>query len=322
VNPTGILTPTATRALLAQLGHTPRRQLGQNFLVDGNIVRKSLELASVAAGDRVVEVGPGLGTLTTALLEAGAEVFAIELDRTMAAHLRSTLEPTAGGSLHLLEGDAVEHPLGSLAPRASNDDHVGAASAAIGDVSREPIAAEAAPAAPTEAGRFKIVANLPYAISSPWMEAVLAGPLPERMVLMLQLEAAQRYAAAPGSKSFGAISVFLQAAFRVAPGHRVSRTCFFPVPDVDSTLLNLERLDSPYAFSAAGRALVRSLFQHRRKQLASVLRRAAPAAAERWLPHLSAAGVRPDARAEDVPVAAWIELDRVLSHPGKVSSIG
>lgn len=277
----GPLTPSATRTLLDQLGHTPRRQLGQNFLVDGNIVRKSLELAEVAPGDRVVEVGPGLGTLTSALLEAGAEVFAVERDATMVAHLHAALVPTWAPRLHLLEGDAVEHPRADLA-----EDGV----------------------------PFKIVANLPYAISSPWMEAVLAGPLPRRMVLMLQLEAAQRYAAAPGSKTFGAISVFLQAAYRLAPGHRVSRTCFYPVPDVDSTLLNLEIRPAPYPFSDAGRALIRTIFQHRRKQLAPLLRKAAPEAAARWLPTLPSFGLREDVRAESVPVAAWIELDRTLSR--------
>lgn len=282
--PSGILTPSATRALLDQLHHRPKKQLGQNFLIDGNIVRKSLELAHVVAGDRVVEVGPGLGTLTSALLGSGAEVFAVERDATLFKHLEDTLVPLSEGRLHLLAGDAVEVPLG---PLTESD----AASAA-----------------------FKVVANLPYAISSPWMEAILAGPLPQRMVLMLQLEAAQRYNADPGTKSFGAISVFLQAAFRVARGHRVSRTCFFPVPDVDSTLMNLEQRDAPYAFSAAGRGLVRTLFQQRRKQVASLVRKAAPGVTEAWMEALAAANVRDDARAEDVPVIAWIVLDRLVSE--------
>jgi len=100
------LSPTATRELLAQLGHSPKRFLGQNFLVDGNIVRKSLELAGVTAGDTVVEVGPGLGTLTTALLEAGADVWAVEKDRSLHAHLEASLVPRFPDRLHLLEGDA------------------------------------------------------------------------------------------------------------------------------------------------------------------------------------------------------------------------
>src|SRR6185369_15899966 len=178
------LSPSATRDLLASLGHTPKRFLGQNFLVDGNIVRKSLELAQVAPGDTVVEIGPGLGTLTAALLEAGANVWAVEKDRVLHAYLTDTLAPRFPQTFHLIEGDAVELPLAGLTGKPARD--------------------------------FKIVANLPYAISTPWLDAVLSGPLPARLVLMLQLEAAQRYAAQPGSKSFGAISVFLQAAFDVA----------------------------------------------------------------------------------------------------------
>src|SRR3954463_13494889 len=99
------LTPTATRDLLASLGHQPKRFLGQNFLVDGNIVRKSLDLAAVRAGDAVVEVGPGLGTLTEALLEAGASVWAVEKDRTLHAHVEETLAPRFGSTFHLVEGD-------------------------------------------------------------------------------------------------------------------------------------------------------------------------------------------------------------------------
>src|SRR5687768_711306 len=108
------LSPSATRDLLAKLGHSPKRFLGQNFLVDGNIVRKSLELAEVKAGDAVVEVGPGLGTLTSALLAAGAEAWAVEKDATLSAHLRSTLGVQHADRLHLLEADAVEYPIAGL----------------------------------------------------------------------------------------------------------------------------------------------------------------------------------------------------------------
>ena len=160
------LSPSATRELLGRLDHRPRRSLGQNFLVDGNIVRKSLELAEIAPGDDVVEIGPGLGTLTAALLEAGAEVWAVELDPLLHAHLASELVPGARGRLHLLPGDAVEHPLAGL------------------------------PQDRAEKG-FRIVANLPYAVATPWLDAVLSGPLPTRMVLMLQQEDRHCCAARP-----------------------------------------------------------------------------------------------------------------------------
>lgn len=270
------LSPTATRDLLARLGHQPKRFLGQNFLVDGNIVRKSLELAGVQAGDTVVEVGPGLGTLTSALLDAGADVWAVEKDQHLAAHLREALAPAHPTTLHLLEADALDHPLADL------------------------------PA--TAAGNFKIVANLPYAISTPWMDAVLGGPLPARMVLMLQLEAAQRYMAAAGTKAFGAISIFLQSAYDIAPGHRVAAACFHPRPDVDSYLLHLVRKPEPYVFAPATKALIRGCFQQRRKQLGSLLRQRLPDGGAAWLADLARAGLGPETRPEAVPVERWRSL--------------
>jgi 16S rRNA (adenine1518-N6/adenine1519-N6)-dimethyltransferase len=271
------LSPSATRDLLARLNHRPKRFLGQNFLVDGNIVRKSLDLAGVQAGEAVVEIGPGLGTLTAALLAAGAEVWAVEKDRALHAHLSETLAKDQP-RLHLLEGDAMEHPLAGYDPR--------------------------------ERGRpFKIVANLPYAISTPWMDAVLGGPLPERLVLMLQQEAAQRYVMAPGSKQFGAISIFVQSAYESASGHKVAPGCFYPPPDIESYLLNLVRRPAPFVFAPGTKTLIRACFQQRRKQIGSLLRgKLAPEKAAAWLERLTAAGLGPQARPEQVPVALWQQL--------------
>ena len=276
------LSPSATRELLDRLGHSPKRFLGQNFLIDGNIVRKSLELAEVRTGDVVVEIGPGLGTLTSALLEAGADVWAVEKDRTLHAHLAEELASRFPQRFHLLEGDAVEHPLAGLP-----SDHA----ASLTD--------------------FKIVANLPYAIATPWLDAVLSGPLPRRMVLMLQQEAAQRYAAQPGTKSFGAISVFLQAAYDVAPGHKVAASCFFPRPDVESHLLNLMRKPEPFVFSAPAKVLIRGCFQQRRKQIGALLRGRLPDASG-WRELLHAHGLSEQTRPEAIPVRAWQELARLF----------
>ncbi len=273
------LTPTATRELLTQLGHQPKRFLGQNFLVDGNIVRKSLELAGIAKGDTVVEIGPGLGTLTSALLTAGADVWAVEKDRCLHEHLTTSLAVEFPTTFHLMEGDAVEHPLAGLATNAQH--------------------------AHTS---FKVVANLPYAISTPWMDAVLSGPLPTRLVLMLQQEAAQRYAAAPGSKSFSAISIFLQAAYDIAPGHKVPAACFYPRPDIESYLLHLVRKPEPYIFSPEAKQLIRSCFQQRRKQIAALLRDRLPDHGQAWLQQLTTNGSSPQARPEDIPVALWTKI--------------
>jgi 16S rRNA (adenine1518-N6/adenine1519-N6)-dimethyltransferase len=275
------LSPSATRDLLGRLDHRPRRSLGQNFLVDGNIVRKSVELAEVSAGDAVVEIGPGLGTLTAELLQAGAEVWAVELDPRLHAHLAAELAPIAHGRLHLVAGDAMEHPLAGL-PRGR-----------------------------AEAG-FKVVANLPYAVATPWLDAVLSGPLPGRMVLMLQQEAAERYTAEPGTKSFGAISIFLQAAFGHSRGHRVAATCFHPRPDVESLLLTLDRRPRPFVFPQACKDLIRSCFQQRRKQIGALLRGRTGAIAQAWLGALRSGAVPPTTRPEGIPVAKWVELSKLV----------
>ena len=277
------LTPTETRDLLARLGHVPKRFLGQNFLVDGNIVRKSLELARVAPGDAVVEIGPGLGTLTAALLEAGAEVWAVERDRTLSAHLSASLAPRFPGTLHLTEADAVELPLAGLP-------------------------AERAPAA-------RSWPTFPMPSRRPGWTPSLSGPLPSRMVLMLQREAAERYTALPGTRSFGAISIFLQGAYDAAPGHRVSSSCFHPRPDVDSTLLNLVRKAAPHVFCLEHKMLIRSCFQQRRKQMGAVIRARQPGLETEWLGAPRVRGIshpRSGQRPSRSPV--WIRL--VSGPPG------
>lgn len=288
---TGPYNLNTTRELLALLSHSPKKWLGQNFLVDGNIVRKSLELANVRADDVIVEVGPGLGTLTTTLLQAGAKVFAVERDATLAAHLRERVAPNYPGTFDLTEGDAMDFPLAAFP--------------------------EKMPAGTP----FKIVANLPYAISTPWMDSVLeGGNLPETLVLMLQKEAADRFTAAPGTKNYGALSVILEAAYERAPGHKVPAQCFFPPPKVDSYLLHLRRRRNPVIFCRPARKLIRELFIYRRKQLGSVLKKLSTAPdvpAEKisaWLDALPQFGIDALARPECVPAEAWLALNTALGE--------
>lgn len=270
------LSPSETRKLLEQLGHRPKRKLGQNFLIDGNIVRKSLELAKVEADDHIVEIGPGLGTLTHALLAAGAKVYAVEMDKTLGAYIGET-EKNFKGQLDLVRGDALDHPLGNL---------------------------------PESVTEFKIVANLPYAISTPWMAAVLESRLPQVMTLMLQKEAAQRYAAQVGGKQFGSISIILQAAYDILPGHDVSGSCFYPKPDVGSTLLHLRLKKKPYLFSLSGRKLIREVFQQRRKQISSLLKQSKRDLSTTWLHNLESLAIAANARPEQIDVEQWIKLDQ------------
>ena len=275
-----ILTAATTRERLTQLGHSPRHPLGQNFLVDPNIVRKSLDLAQVSEGDAVVEIGSGLGTLTAGLLARGAEVWAVEFDETLFHFLNTALLPRAQGKLHLIRADAVDHPLAKLPPAAERGNRP-----------------------------FKIVANLPYAIATPWMEAVLRQPeLPARMTLMLQRENAERFCAESGTKARGAISIYLENAYLREKGHPVSRQSFMPAPEVDSALLNLRLRDGDIRpFAEATRRLIRHFFTLRRKQLGAICKRLPEADALReWLDRdVGDVRLRPEA----LPLAAWRALD-------------
>lgn len=274
-----MLSLTQTRKLLEELGHSPRKALGQNYLIDANIVQKSLYLAQVQAGDAIVEVGPGLGTLTRPLLQAGASVYAVEADPTMYRYQAERLQPEFPDRLYVVQADAVRQPLAGLPPdiRAT--------------------------------GSFKIVANLPYAISTPWLEQVLAGSLPSCITVMLQKEAADRFLAEPGTKAFGAVSIFLQAAYKRASAHPVARTCFHPAPKVDSMIAHFERLPQPRRFAPETRRAIRQIFTQRRKQIGGLIRRLdsdVPLAP--WLESVAELGVTPQSRPEQVPLAAWLKL--------------
>ena len=264
---------------MERLGHRPVKKLGQNFLIDGNIVRKSLDLAEIESGDRVVEIGPGLGTLTLALINAGASVYAVEKDPRLASHL-TLLEAAYPKNFNLLQGDALEHPLAAL---------------------------------PLEDEDFKIVANLPYAISTPWMESVIHEPLPSSLTLMLQKETAQRFVAKPGSKQYGSISIFIQNAFDLGGTWDVAASCFYPKPDVGSRLIHLDRKKTPYLFPKSDRGLVRELFQQRRKQVGPLLKRSSNPRSETWLNLLSGMDVEPQFRPEQIDINSWKMLSESAS---------
>jgi 16S rRNA (adenine1518-N6/adenine1519-N6)-dimethyltransferase len=274
----GPLSLSETRELLARLAHMPKKWLGQNFLVDGNIVRKSLELGEVKAGDTVVEVGPGLGTLTRTLLGAGVDLFAVEADRTMVYHLETTLQPRYPATFHLHEGDAVDFPRAGL--KDATD------------------------------GSFKVIANLPYAISTPWMDAICAGPHPSLMVLMLQREAAERLTAEVGTGHWSAVTAQVQLAFERVKVHPVPAQSFNPPPKVDSCLLVLRRRADARRLSPRAREVARMLFTQRRKQVGSAARKLFPDQADvaRWLEELPAYGVTSLARPETIPAEAWLTL--------------
>ncbi|MDA4893196.1 16S rRNA (adenine(1518)-N(6)/adenine(1519)-N(6))-dimethyltransferase RsmA [Streptomyces sp. MS2A] len=265
-----LLGATEIRRLAAELDVTPTKKLGQNFVVDANTVRKIVQAADVREGESVVEIGPGLGSLTLAILEAGARVTAVEIDHRLAAHLPET---------------ARTH---------------GVPEAALTVVDADALRVTELPGDPTV-----LVANLPYNVSVPVLLHFLETfERIRRGVVMVQAEVAERLAAKPGSKIYGAPSV--KAAW-YGPWHlagTVSRQVFWPVPNVDSLLVGFVRDAEPRGSEQERRrtfAIVDAAFNQRRKMLRQALSGmfGGSAAASAVL---EAAGVAPTARGEDLTV--------------------
>ena len=263
------LTRTEARGLLDRFGIRPKRSLGQNFVVEPNTVRRIAELAGVGLGDRVVEVGPGLGALTLALLETGAEVTAVEIDEVLV----DVLEEVAGdhGSLRIVHADAMGVDWESL----------------LG------------------AGPWTLVSNLPYNVSVPLVCDLLDDvPAIVRLVVMVQLEVADRLVASPGDDAYGLPSVKVAYHAEARKVGRVPPSVFLPRPRVDSALVDVVRRPEPLvaADPEVLFRLVRAGFAHRRKMLRGALRGIVDEAG------LIAAGVDPTLRAEDLDLAQWAAI--------------
>jgi 16S rRNA (adenine1518-N6/adenine1519-N6)-dimethyltransferase len=270
-----LLGPAEVRDLAATLDLQPTKKLGQNFVVDGNTVRKIVKTARIEPGDEVLEVGPGLGSLTLGLLEAGARVTAVEIDTRLAELLPRTVEALAPGApLRVVTGDALRVDI---------------------------------PGSPR-----RLVANLPYNVSVPVLLHLLETvPSLETALVMVQAEVGQRIAAPPGSKVYGSPSVKAAWYGRWSTAGTVSRQVFWPVPNVDSILVAFERAERPGTDDERVRtfALVDAAFGQRRKMLrqalAELLGGSAAASAR-----LDAAGVDPTLRGEQLTVAEFLAIAR------------
>jgi len=264
--------------LLDDAGITLSRALGQNYVADPNTVRRIARLAGVGPGDRVVEIGAGIGSLTLALAETGAEVLAIETDRHVVPVLRRVVE---GLQVRVLEADATD----------------------------------LAWAAELDAGPWSLVANLPYNIATTLVLDVLEHvPAVERLLVMVQREVAERLAAGPGSRAYGIPSVKRAwwAGATIA-GH-VPASVFVPEPRVQSSLLRLERRPAPATTLAPADvfALVNEAFGQRRKMLRRSL------AAHAGLEAAAAeAGVATDTRPEQLDLDRWVALAAALRRAGR-----
>jgi 16S rRNA (adenine1518-N6/adenine1519-N6)-dimethyltransferase len=272
-----LLGPAEVRDLAGQLDLQPTKKLGQNFVVDANTVRKIVRTAAVAAGDAVLEVGPGLGSLTLGLLEAGARVTAVELDGRLAELLpRTVAELAPGAQLEVLHEDALRVQV---------------------------------PGAPV-----RLVANLPYNVSVPVLLHLLATvPSLETALVMVQAEVGQRIAAAPGSKVYGSPSVKAAWYGDWSTAGTISRQVFWPVPNVDSILVSYRRAPEPRGTAAerdATFALVDAAFGQRRKMLRQALAELSGGAAAASA-RIEAAGLDPTARGEQLAVEDFLRLARV-----------
>lgn len=282
---TGLLDPASIRTLAADLGLRPTKQRGQNFVHDPNTVRRIVALSGVGPDDVVLEVGPGLGSLTLGLLETGAQVTAIEIESSLARRLPETVAhrlPAHADALRVVEADALQiTDLPGPAPTA-------------------------------------VVANLPYNVSVPVLLHLL-----ERFdhwtsaLVMVQLEVADRIVAPPGSRTYGVPSAkiaWYASATRVGT---VPPSVFWPVPNVDSGLVRLVRRPAPPTTASRKRvfAVVDAAFSQRRKMLRSALASIAGSSASAS-EALIAAGVDPQARGEVLDIAAFSRIAETL--PGDV----
>ncbi|MDQ2662092.1 MAG: 16S rRNA (adenine(1518)-N(6)/adenine(1519)-N(6))-dimethyltransferase RsmA [Actinomycetota bacterium] len=273
-----LLGPAEIRDLAELLEVAPTKKLGQNFVHDGNTVRRIVQVAGVAPGETVLEIGPGLGSLTLGLLEAGASVIAVEIDGRLAEQLPHTVRiMQPGASLTVVHDDALR----------------------VTTLPGEP---------------SRLVANLPYNVSVPVLLHLLEHvPSLRSGIVMVQAEVGHRLAAQPGSKVYGAPSVKAAWYGKWRTAGQVSRMVFWPVPNVDSVLVGFERHEQPgtEAERVATFALVDAAFQQRRKMLRQSLSGVLGGTSSAASSVLERAGIDPQARGEQLLVADFLTLARV-----------
>ena len=251
----------------------PKKQFGQHFLIDENILGVIGRLADLEPADVVLEIGPGLGVLTRYLADRVGHVHAVELDRSLEPHLDALAAPTV--ELHW--GDALALDLAALDPT------------------------------PT-----KLVANLPYNVATPLVAESLDGlPSLDLWCVMVQREVADRFFASPSTKAYGAVSVLVQLAARKTGFHAVARTVFRPPPNVDSALVAFRRLSLPDDFPRLKR-VVEASFAHRRKTLPNSLALAGLVTREQAVVALATIGRAANVRAEELEPAEFVDLAAAL----------
>jgi 16S rRNA (adenine1518-N6/adenine1519-N6)-dimethyltransferase len=238
-----IYKPSELRQFLSGLGIQPKKSLSQNFLIDGNIIRKIVKVSDISKEDVILEIGPGPGSLTEALLESGAKVLAVERDDVLAKALERL--QTSEKNLQIFCEDILMFPI------------------------EETLSQQLKPLQ-----KAKVVANLPYHLTTIILaRLVVMNRLFSSLVLMVQEEVARRFTAKPGTSDYGSFTLFLNFYCRPKYGFQVSKNCFYPIPNVDSAIVLLELKEPPYVSNQEKFfEMTRTAFKHRRKMLRSSLR--------------------------------------------------
>lgn len=291
-----ITSPSAVKAIMSRYGLTCRKSLGQNFLVDQNIINKIISAADLKKTDLVVEIGPGLGALTAPAARRAARVLAVEVDRGLQSVLAEVLE--GAGNIEVIGADALEVDYDEMVEKKTG-----------GAYGRG-------------AGSYKLLSNIPYAITSPLLIHLLTGRFHfSLMVVMVQLEVAARLVAAPGTRDYGALSVVVQYYARPEKLFRVPRTVFYPPPGVDSEVLRLAVRPRPAVDVRSEKdffKVVRAAFGQRRKTLLNALAGAGLAVPrEAWQEILGQARIDPGRRGETLSLQEFAAVtERYLDYRG------
>lgn len=284
--------PTNTLEIIKKYGFAFQKRFGQNFLIDGNVVEKIVREAGVTKDDFVLEIGPGIGTMTQILCENAREVAAVEIDKNLIPILNETLSPYK--NIMIINDDILKVDINSLACE-HND--------------KKPI---------------KVVANLPYYITTPIIMGIFESHVPvESITVMVQKEVAERMQVGPGTKDYGALSLAVRYYAKAQVVLKVPAACFMPRPNVDSAVIKLVRHETPPVSVKSEElmfGIIRAAFNQRRKTLVNAVSNSSELNGGKWditkkklLDALGDMGVLPDIRGEALTLEQFAELSDLLT---------
>lgn len=263
-----------TISYLKMLEIIPSKKYGQNFLVDKNIIQKLITSSDIILGDTIVEVGCGLGAITQELLQHDIKLYGIEIDQRLYNFLTDKFRHLP--HCHILYGDAVEYPVANI---------------------------------PTKIKDYRIVANIPYAISSPWIDGILSqNNLPKTINIIIQSDTAERFCAQVNSSEYSPTTIILQSAYCCISKYKITRQSFYPIPHIDSVILSLKKLNNPFQFNEITKRHMRDIFTQRRKQIQKILR-IYDDRFHQWLAECSIDG---KARPGNITIQQWQQLNNIL----------